>query len=139
LPDQRETKPDPDRHASVPILITGSALGLVTIVLGGAFLGVAHGKADDADTQGQQMRASGVTCASTLTPGGCTSLHDLNASSDTFHNAGVPLLAVGGAIGVGTLIYALLPRSKKEQPPPVRVMPAAGPGSAGLWLGGSFR
>lgn len=124
--------------ARKPVIITGSTLAVVTLVVGGAFLGVAKSKASTADTQTAQMMAGGVTCASPPAAGPCASLHDLNASSDTFHNAGVPLVVAGSAIGLGTLIYALLPRSKKEPPAGLRVLPAAAPRSAALWLNGAF-
>ncbi len=92
VPPGATTEP---RRLSVPVIVAGSAVTVAALAVGGVFLGVAHAKANDAGTQSQQMRASGVTCASPPAAGACTSLHDLTVGSDTLHNVGVPLLGVG--------------------------------------------
>jgi PEGA domain len=133
------TTPTPEpRGASVPLVVTGAVVAGLGVAVGGALFGVAGGKASDADAQLAQMKATGTTCTSPPMAGPCTTLHNLNTSSDTLHNAAIPLLVAGSAIGAGTLLYALLPRRQSEPTAPVRVVPVAGPGGGGLWLRGAF-
>ena len=67
----------------------------------------------------------------------CAKLKSLNQSSDTLHNAGVGVLIAGGAVGVATLIYAVVPMRGDAPKAGMRVVPLVG-GTNGLLVQGTF-
>ena len=80
-----------------------------------------------------RLRVIPAPCAATPPSGACTTLHDTLVSHDTFANGAVWTFVGAGAVGVGTLIYALAgPRHGAQ------VLPVVGPGAGGLVVKGAF-
>ncbi len=135
-----EAPPPPPPRSKKPAV----ALGVVAVVgfgVGGALLGIAGGKASDANTQ-----AASITGARCVAPPGtninpaCTKLVDTANSADGLHNAGVGVLVAGGVVGVAAITYLLLPprAAKKASTTGVRATPLVGPDGAALMVSGSF-
>ena len=129
--EQREGK-------STGLIVGGAALSAVLLGSGIAFLAVSGGKATEADLTLAQLKSSGITCLVPPQPGSCEQLLSLRRGQGTFHNVGVPMLVGGGLGAIATAAYALWPRATSEPTTGLQVLPAIGPGSAGMWLTGSF-
>lgn len=124
---------------SVPLIVAGASASVAAIGVGIAFLVVSGNKANSADAALNEVDQSGAPCTSPPQPGACSNVLSSRQASDTFHNAGVPLLAVGGVLAAGTIVYALVPRKPHtERAGQVRVLPLLGRQGGGLWLAGSF-
>jgi hypothetical protein len=67
----------------------------------------------------------------------CGDLKQKLQKSDTFHNAGVGVLVVGGVIAAGTIIYAVWPK-KARATMGLEVLPAVAPTFAGIVASGRF-
>ena len=120
------------------LVIGGAIASAAALGTGIAFVAVAGGKASDADAVLAQLKSSGTTCLVPPQAGPCEPLLSLRQNQGTFHNVGVPMLVGGGIGAIGTAIYALWPRSKSEPTMGLRALPAINPGSAGMWLTGTF-
>ncbi|MDC0742320.1 hypothetical protein [Polyangium mundeleinium] len=117
-----------------------AALGAVGIGTGIGLLVAASSLVSDADAQDDAMP-----------DGACSPLHPRNAEfsgacgelrgklerSQTLHNVGLGAAIAGGVIGVGTLIYALMP-SKKPATMGFQVLPTVAPTYAGISAIGQF-
>ena len=126
------------RRPSIPVVVSGGVLSVAGIVSGVALLALAGSTAGRADAQLANVKAAGKPCTNGSDAGACGELHALNARSDTLHNIAIPVLAAGGALAAGTLVYALWPRAKAEPAAAVRPLPVVGPGRAGLWVNVTF-
>jgi len=125
---------------SVPLIVTGAALGVVGIGAGiGLF--VAGGSRSDAAATLRAPMPEAV--CNTLHPqhaqyaSQCAELKDTLVSADLLHNAGIGVMIAGGLIGVGTLVYALWPK-KKTSTYGLEVVPTVSPTFAGASASGRF-
>jgi hypothetical protein len=123
---------------NLSLVISGAIVSAAAMGTGIAFLAVAGGKTSEADAVLAQLKISGITCLVPPQAGSCEQLLSLRQNQGTFHNVGVPMLVGGGIGAIGTAIYALWPRSKSEPTMGLQVLPTTGPGSAGMWLMGTF-
>ncbi|MDI1447197.1 PEGA domain-containing protein [Polyangium sp. 6x1] len=118
----------------------GGGLALVGIGAGIGLLATASGLSSDADAQDNAMPDA---ACNPLHPrnaefsGACVELRGTLERSQTLHNVGIGALVVGGVIGVGTLVYALMP-SKKSATMGLQVLPTVAPTYAGLSAIGRF-
>ncbi|AUX24981.1 uncharacterized protein SOCEGT47_055220 [Sorangium cellulosum] len=135
--------PAPVGHVEQPesgprkAVLLGAGIGLTALLAGGgiAFTMLSNGKAADADSLGTELARDGgrSACWSGGAPR-CSTLHDLNAQSDSFHNLAVAGFVGAGVAGAATLVYALLPRTSTE----THVTPVVGAGAGGMIVGGRF-
>jgi PEGA domain-containing protein len=135
-----EPLPPPPPRSKVPAIVLGG-VAVIAAGVGGALLGVAGGKASDANTQAEGLK--GARCVAppgTNTNEGCTKLVDTAKSADSLHNAGIGLFIGAGVAGVAAVTYLLLPprAAKKASSTGVRATPLVGPDGAALLVSGSF-
>jgi hypothetical protein len=126
------------RTPNLGIVISGSAVAVVGIGAGIGLLVAAAGKANDANSIITQGKAVGVSCTIPPQSGTCTELRNANSTSDTLHNAGVPVLVIGAAAAAATLTYALWPRRGPERSGLVKMTPLLGTNGGGLLMSGRF-
>ncbi|MDI3285363.1 hypothetical protein [Polyangium sp. 15x6] len=118
----------------------GAALGVVGVGVGIGLLVAASGLVSDADAQDNGMPDG---ACSPLHPrnaefsGACGELRGALERSQTLHNVGLGALVAGGVIGVGTLVYTLMP-SKKSATMGLQVLPTVAPTYAGISAIGQF-
>lgn len=123
---------------NLSLVIGGAIVSAAVLGTGIAFLAVSGGKESKADLTLSQLKSSGIICSVPPQAGSCEQLLSLRRDQGTFHNVSVPMV-VGGSIGaIATAAYVLWPRSKSEPMTGLLALPAIGPGSAGMWLMGSF-
>lgn len=137
---RRETAPTPDDSPDDPnlaIIITGAALGAAGIATGIGLVVAAEGKADDRTAIAESLGSASNACGpGTTRTAECQEIEDLSAQENTFRNIGIVTLAVGGAVGIATLLYAVWPRDPGESA--LQVTPSLAPGNGFLTIRGSF-
>jgi len=137
---RRETAPTPDDSTDDPnlaIILTGAALGAAGIATGIGLVVAAEGKANDRTAIAQSLGSASNACGpGTTRTAECQQIEDLSAQENTFRNVGITTLAVGGAIGIATLLYAVWPRESEESA--AQVIPWLAPGHAMVTVRGSF-
>jgi hypothetical protein len=101
--------PEAPRRNLVPGIVLGTA-GVLALGVGATFLGIAQTASGSANSQHDALAAANVSCAAAAP--GCSSLHASAARADTFGNAGIGLLAGGGAFAAAGLAYILWPSSR---------------------------
>lgn len=129
------------RGPSLPIVISGAAVGAVALATGIALLAVSGTKAGEGDKLLDELHQAKIGCASPPMAGKCSDLLDLRREQGTLHNVGVPFVVAGALVGAATVVYALVPRRKADDTAKGvswRVLPAAGPGGGGVLISGSF-
>lgn len=133
--------PSPSRGASkksLPLIITGGALGLVGLGTGIGLLTASSGLGKDALSIRDGMPEAACSLAhpqhADFTDA-CGALADKLTQQDTFINVGAGMLVVGGALAVGTLVYALVPVSTKSTMG-LRITPSVSPNFAGVVMQG---
>lgn len=118
-------------------VLIGAGIGLTALLAGSgiAFTLLSNSEAADADELAAEIARDGgkSACWSGGVPR-CSTLHDMNAQSDTFHSLAVAGFVGAGAAGAATLVYALWPRASTE----VRVTPVVGVSAGGVVVGGRF-
>lgn len=141
LPPDAVVRNGPDQPRSKMPAIALGGVAIVAAVVGGALLGVAGGKASDANDQAAKLK--GARCVAppgTNTNAACTTLVNTASSADTLHNAGIGMFIGAGVAGVAAVTYLLLPprAAKKASSTGVRATPLVGPEGAALLVSGSF-
>lgn len=141
-------------RSRTPAFVLGG-IGLVGVVLGAAFVGMAEGQKSEAFKLHDEI-GSPAGCAGDAVK--CKALRDATSGADTFGNAGVAAFVFGGVAGLAAGGYLLLPSRKPPgsppekdkapakpgpaKPPPAKtgflITPFAGPSSAGAVVSGSF-
>lgn len=123
---------------SVPLIVAGVVIGVGGVAAGIGLLAASGSKGSQADSLLADVKSTG-SCPNPTAGSKCDELLSLRQSKDTLHNVALPVMIVGGAALVGTLIYALLPSGKKKAPDSAfRAAPAVSPQGGGLWMTGSF-
>jgi len=120
-----------------PGFLIGGA-GVAAAAVGIPLLVIGQGKLSDANDLGDEIRKSGGQC--NADGGGSQQCQDAKDDVDqagTFTNAGIPLIAVGGALIIAGIIWVVVPRDSQEKPP-VALLPWADDKSGGLLVGGTF-
>ncbi|WP_437726446.1 tetratricopeptide repeat protein [Sorangium sp. So ce861] len=121
------------------LFIGGGAAAGTGIIAGTVFSILALGKGGDAENLRDSVRSDRTLngrCPSTSPPPVCTELRDTVNLQYTFINAALYSFIVG-AVGAGTVIYALVDRPAAPASR-MQVVPHVGWGSAGLSLSGQF-
>ena len=138
LSDTPPLPPTTGSDPGKPVIITGAVLGGVGLVLGAVFAGVSKADADDAATKRAAMLAVGVTAACGPTPSAaCQSAQSALQGRATFGNAAAWSFIAAGAVGAGTLVYALAaPRASKTSG--VRAAPLVVANGGGVVLQGEW-
>jgi tetratricopeptide (TPR) repeat protein len=130
-----------DDGPSIPIIIVGAVLGLGAIGAGIGLHVTASGKANDREDLAASLSDQSA-CSAAAPPPECQEINDLSDEESTFSAAGTALLIVGGALAAATVVYAVWPRGGGDDDDAkearLMVLPWAGPGVAGVSLGGSF-
>lgn len=128
-------------RSRIPAFVLGG-VGVAGLIAGGALVGVAvskGGELRDASPKGTDgLPLCGRTPATGEDPA-CAGLRSDAASSATLGNVGIGVLAGGGVLIAGAVVYLLLPGNK---PAPAssssKVVPVVGSGGGGLVWTGSF-
>ncbi len=116
-------------------------VGLVGAGVGIPLLVLAQGKLSDADTLSNDIVNRGGKCVEGNPDAGdadCKKVQDNLDSAGVLNGAGIPLVAVGGALLVAGIVWLVIPRDHRESKPPVALAPWFGSDGGGLLLGGSF-
>jgi uncharacterized protein YdhG (YjbR/CyaY superfamily) len=121
------------------ILVTGGVAAGVALVAGTVFTVVSNGKAGDAATQRDTLKASNgaAACTGANVPSECTGLADSIKAKNTFGSAAAWSFIGAGALGVGTVIYAFA-APKSVQKVGVIALPVVSGRELGMTVGGSF-
>jgi hypothetical protein len=122
----------------VPGLV-GGGIGVVTLIAGGALLGVAHGAAGGIQQKADAITARGGSCPAdpNLADPECGELASAARNGDTMSRAGVSLL-VGGLVlsaAAGTFLWWTMRRPTIGA---VQLVPVASPQGGGLTASGNF-
>ncbi len=136
------TVPPPSR-SMVPAFVMGGA-ALVSVALGGVFVGLAEGKRSERqskapkDSNGQPL--CGQSAPAGAAPGSiCDQLRAIAASENGLGNAGIAMFAVGGVAAAGAIgywIWARMPATPAR--PTSSVVPLIAPDGGGIQWTGSF-
>ena len=103
-----------------------------------AFTLVSNGKASDAATKWTAVvKAQGPAACSSVSASGCQELHDLAISKSTFGSLAAWSFIGAGAVGISTLVYALV-TPKKAQDSGIRIVPVVTAHSGGVVVGGAW-
>lgn len=116
-------------------------VGLAAAGVGIPLLVLAQGKLSDADKLSEGIVANGGQCVEGNPDAGdpdCRKVQDALDSAGVLNGAGIPLVAVGGALLIAGVVWLVIPRDHKESKPPVAFAPWFGSDGGGLLLGGSF-
>lgn len=127
------------KRSAVPAVVLGAG-SAAFLVSGIVFTVVSNSKASSADAKLTELQATfgKAPCLAAKAATPCTTLHDLNQSSDTFHNLAVAGFVVAGAAAVAAITYAAWPAKKQEPRVGLRVAPVVGDRMGGLAIGGEF-
>lgn len=121
------------------IVVSGAAAGGLMLVAGVAFAVVSTGKAGAAEEQRQALIAGTgkAACTGNNVPAECATLQDTIGAKDTFANLSFWSFVSAGALGAGTLIYALVaPNSASSTT--LRAAPVITARGGGLTVGGAW-
>lgn len=119
----------------VPAYVIGG-VGLLSLTVGGAFLGIAESKRGEARKLFQIP--DGKCPVGTANPqGACAKIAGLSSDINGFGNAGIAFMIAGGTALAVAGTYALWPIPKSPSHS-ARVMPLAGPHVAGVLVVGGF-
>ena len=131
----------PARRSVVPGAVLGSAAGAALVTGIGLFAG---GRAKQSSIQAQHdaIASAGRSCvagAPNEDPS-CADLYSSASTANTLEKAGVGLMIGGGAAGIATALYFLLPPSSSATPNAggLRITPTVSASTAGLILSGTF-
>lgn len=122
----------------MPVIITGAVLGGAGVVLGAVFAGLSNAKASDVAAKHDGIVNMGATaaCGPTLSAN-CEALQSAKRDQVTFANASAWSFIAAGAVGAGTVIYALAaPRAAKQSG--TRVLPLVTAGCGGVVVRGEW-
>lgn len=121
-----------------PVIIAGAAVAGVGVVAGAVLAVLANAKAGDAASEYDKHNSAGSACGSPPPSSGpCAELWSARRAQATLGNAAAWSFIGAGAVGAGTLIYALAaPRAAKASA--VRAAPLVAAGGGGLLLQGEW-
>jgi hypothetical protein len=113
--------------------VAGGA-GVVSVIIGGALIGVAHGADGDIRAKSAAIATDGASCPADPR---CADLEGAARGGDAMSRAGVGLL-IGGVVLTAAGGAYLLWSSRRPQQGGVGVVPVAWPQGGGLITSGSF-
>ncbi|CAN91764.1 hypothetical protein predicted by Glimmer/Critica [Sorangium cellulosum So ce56] len=120
---------------NMAVLVGGGVATGVGAATGLLFTVLANNRAGDAEAQKTTLLADGRNpCTTRPAPAACTAQSQAVNESRLYSNVAFWSFAGAGAVGLGTLIYALVHRPEA----PVQVTPAVGMNDVGLSVGGAF-
>lgn len=127
---------------TVPVIVVGSSLAVASIGTGIGLLVASSDKGSDADDLLASIKSDPKTVNRTApcpADSRCAGLKDLRADHDTFHNVAIGTFVLGGVFAAATVtsVFLLSPK-KSSTESDVRVAPAVGPTSQGLFVTGKF-
>lgn len=119
-------------------LVAGGATAGAALVAGVVFTIVANGKAGAADELKTPIAGQyGLkACAASPPAPGCAELHQARAPQYTFSNLALWSFVGAGLVGVGTAVYALMPRGAPKSA--LRITPVAAAQGGGLSVSGAW-
>ncbi|WP_441288189.1 tetratricopeptide repeat protein [Sorangium sp. KYC3313] len=119
----------------MPVLVGGAVATGVGAVTGVLFTVLANDRAGDAEALKTTLLAGGRNpCTTRPAPAACTAQSQSVNESRLYSNVAFWSFAGAGAVGLGTLLYALVHRPEA----PVQITPAVGINDVGLSVGGAF-
>jgi PEGA domain len=123
---------------SKPMIITGAALAGAGVILGAVFVALSNASASDVATKRNAIVAMGASAACGATPSSaCQAIQSAMHERVTFGDVAGGSFIAGGAVGAGTLIYALAaPRAAKTSG--MRVAPLVALGGGGIVIQGEW-
>lgn len=131
----------PRRRSIAPALVMGGAAAL-GVGAGIGLMGLASARRSDAEALRLGLLSAKKSCvpgAGNFDKDGCASLKSRADASDTFHNAGISVIVVGGVAAAGAVSYLLWPSPKPRSAGlDVQATPLIGAGVGGLSLSGAF-
>jgi hypothetical protein len=123
---------------TVPVIVVGASLAAASFGTGIGLFVASGSKGTEADEKLAELRrTSGPTPCPTQP--GCAEVKDLRADHDTFHNVAIGTFVLGGVFAAATVtsVFLLNPKRSSTESD-VRVAPALGPTSQGLFVTGTF-
>jgi hypothetical protein len=125
---------------SKALVIGGAAVAGAVLIVGGVLAGVAEGTRSQLQADAPKKPDGTAACSSSEPATGanetCNDLRARAAVGNALGQSGIALLVVGAALGAGTAVYGLWPRSDKS--PVAGLVPVVAPGTAGFVWTGSF-
>jgi hypothetical protein len=123
---------------TVPVIVVGASLAAASFGTGIGLFVASGSKGTEADEKLAELkRTSGATPCPTQP--GCAEVKDLRADHDTFHNVAIGTFVLGGVFAAATVTSVFLLNPKRSgTESDVRVAPAIGPTSQGLFVTGTF-
>lgn len=134
-----EPPPEPAAPAGGPskaLIIAGAVTAGAGVALGGALMGASASRAGVAKALYDEVKTAGCPPASSSPTGKCGELVSAYASRDTLRSAGLWGFVGAGALGAGTLIYALAAPKRVDAAP--RVLPVTAARGGGLMVVGEW-
>ena len=129
--------PPSDSGPHPAILLGGTALAISGVALGIGFTVVSTGKGSDADERAEELqRTAGANACQSL-PSACDGIEGDLKARDALGNGAIISFVAAGAVGIGTVTYALLSR-KPASTVGMRVLPAAGAHHGGIVVLGQW-
>jgi hypothetical protein len=124
---------------SSALLVGGALVSLAAVGTGVGLWIAGAAQHDDADKMAAQIPdtscENGGSAANTQR---CKDLKDANTNGDLLKNIGTGAFVVGGAVALGTVVFALLPTPRRETRQGIRVNPIVTASSGSLWVAGEF-
>lgn len=123
---------------TVPVIVVGASLAAASFGTGIGLFVASGAKGSEADEKLAELKRTHGAIPCPAAPG-CSEVKDLRADHDTFHNVAIGTFVLGGVFAAATVssVFLLGPKRSKTEPE-VRVAPAVGPTSRGLFVTGSF-
>lgn len=127
-------------RSKIPGFVLGG-VGIAGLIAGGALLGVGLSSQDQNFKDAPKDDKGNPLCGPTFLAGEDARCADMRARTDSANllgNAGIGLLAGGGALVAAGVIYLLIPSKKAPEAKSSRLVPVVGSEGAGLIYKGSF-
>lgn len=131
--------PPPSSGKSVPLIVSGALLGTIGIGVGAALLGLGASAASDRDEALAALPGSSPCGAGTPHTSACQGIVDDDDAFIALSAGGGVALGVGAALGIATLIYAVVPNGSAEKKSArFLIAPTISPTFHGVTAVGSF-
>jgi hypothetical protein len=130
--------PPVEKEATGPrkeVLIGGGVTAGAALVGGVVFSVLSNGKVSDAEAKGGWNPCYGST---TPVPNRCPELHKLRLEAAMFGNLAFWSFLGAGAVGAGTVVYALITPKRAQAPAAVRIVPGVMAYGGGMVLSGQW-
>jgi hypothetical protein len=142
-PSSADVAPRPERpRPSLPLVIAGSVIAGAGLATGLGLFVSAGSMGSSARETSQMIVMMGNNCiaGNARFDSQCDGLKSTAALGDTFNRVGIGLLVGAGVVGLGTIVYALVPRAlaPTSRTGTLRVLPVLAPGVSGLSSSGAF-